>query len=344
MLESIDQTLLTEATRTDLPATAFVSMSPNPDLQSVYLRVIKPTLEAHGFVCLRNESRGGSAIIPPQVFEFVDIADLVLCDLTYNYGPTYYDLGIAHAFHKTTILISQQASDYSFDTRYHRVLGYKEDRFSLLDLRDSLSAMLREIYPQGARVPRNLPTPEEIVPVTLNELEQARVALFHHSIDAMRYAIHFLGDNRDMASYEKIRSLVANTTHAELVRDGLVALYKINPDKTFELGLIRTYGIYHPSYMVREQAVALIGNYPKTDKLVAQMIDQITDSSWGVRVAVCQVLGKWRVTAAKDVLDQRVVDPEPAVRAAADEALRRIAQESEGQGKQASDRSEPGGK
>ncbi len=319
-----------KATGADLPATAFVSMSPNPDLQSVYLRVIKPTLETHGFVCSRNESGGGSAIITPQVFEYIDEADLVLCDLTYNYGPTYYDLGIAHAFRKTTILISQQASDISFDTRYHRVLAYKEDRFSLLDLRDSLSATLREIYPQGAQVLQSVSPPEEIVPVTPSELEQARVALFHHSIDAMRYAIHFLGDNRDKASYERIRSLIASTTHAELVRDGLVALYKINPEKTFDQGLLRVHGIHHPSYLVREQAVALIGNYPKTDELVSQMIDQITDSSWGVRVAVCQVLGKWRATVAKDVLNQRFVDPEPAVRAAAEEALRRIAQESGG--------------
>lgn len=331
MPESIDETVLTEAAGSALPATAFVSMSPNPDLQSVYLRVIKPTLEAHGFVCSQYEGGGGSAIITPQIFEYVDSADLVLCDLTYNYGPTYYDLGIAHAFRKPTILISQQASDISFDTRYHRVLGYKEDRFSLLDLRDSLSARLREIYPQGAQVLRNVPPPEEVVPVTRNELDQARVALFHHNIDAIRYAIHFLGDNRDKESYDKIRSLVAGTRHAELVRDGLVALYKIDPDKTFDLDLIRKYGIKHPSYLVREQAVTLIGNYPKTDVLVTQMIDQITDSSWGVRVAVCQVLGKWRATVAKEVLDQRVVDPEPAVRAAAEEALRRIAQPGKGQ-------------
>jgi len=320
-----------EATSTDLPTTAFVSMSPNPDLEPIYVKVIKPTLETHGLVCSRNENRGGDAIITTQVFEYIDAADLVLCDLTYNYGPTYYDLGIAHAFRKPTILISQQVSDVPFDTRYQRVLAYKiEDRFSLLDLRDSLSAILSSLYPQGVQVPRNPSLSEEILPVSLSELDQARIALFHHSLDAQRYAVRFLGDNRDRASYEKIRSLVANrTANAELVRDGLVALYKIDPERAFDQDLLGEYGIYHPNYLIREQVVSLIGNYPKTEKRVLRLIDQITDSSWGVRVAVCQVLGNWRATSAQSILAQKVIDPENAVRAAAEEALRRITEEAE---------------
>jgi hypothetical protein len=306
--------------------TAFVSMSPNPELQSVYLKVIKPTLETHGFSCSRNESGGGSGIITPQVFEYIDAADLVLCDLTYNYGPTYYDLGIAHAFRKPTILISQQASDIPFDTRYQRVLAYKEDRFSLLDLRDSLSAMLRDINPEGTAASRSPAPPVEILPVTLSELNQARMALYHHSVDAQRYAIRFLGDNRDEASYEKIKSLVENSSqNAELVRDGLIALCRIDPERALRDDLWK--GIHHSSHLVREQVVGLIGNYPKSDRLVRRLMDQINDSSWGVRVAVCQVLGKWHAVQAQTILAQRVVDPEPAVRAAAEEALRKIAEE-----------------
>jgi hypothetical protein len=333
MSEPIDQEPLAGPAGNDLPATAFVSMSPNPELQSVYLRIIKPTLETHGFICSRNESGGGSAIITPQVFEYIDAADLVLCDLTHNYGPTYYDLGIAHAFRKPTILISQQAGEIPFDTRYQRVLAYKEeDRFSLLDLRDSLSVLLRAIYPEGTTVSRSLVPPVEILPVTLSELDQARVALYHHSVDAQRYAIRFLGDNRDEASYEKIRSLVANrSADAELVRDGLVALCRIDPGLALKDDLWGIYGIYHPSHLVREQVVGLVGNYPKTDKLVRRLMDQINDSSWGVRVAVCHVLGKWRATQAQTILAQRVVDPEPAVRAAAEEALRKITEKDDGQ-------------
>src|SRR4030095_9517547 len=104
MSEPMSKALTPQATETDLPAIAYVSMSPNPDLQPVYLKVIKPTLEMHGLICTRNEIGSSSAIITTQVFEYIDEADLVLCDLTYHYGPTYYDLGIAHAFRKPTIL------------------------------------------------------------------------------------------------------------------------------------------------------------------------------------------------------------------------------------------------
>jgi hypothetical protein len=339
----MSKALTPQATETDLPAIAYVSMSPNPDLQPVYLKVIKPTLEMHGLICTRNEIGSSSAIITTQVFEYIDEADLVLCDLTYHYGPTYYDLGIAHAFRKPTILISQQTSDIPFDTRYQRALAYKDDRFSLLELRDSLSAILSTIYPGGAVGPPNLPLSEAIRSVTLSELDQARVALYHHSIDAQRYAIRFLGDNRDVASYEKIRSLIDNKAASpDLVRDGLIALYKINPERAFAEDLLSGYGIYHSSHIVREQVVTLIGNYPKTERRILRLIDQSSDSSWGVRVAVCKVLGKWRATQAQSILAQRVVDPEPAVRAAAEEALERILQEEEEA--QADDGSKPGGR
>ncbi len=87
---------------------------------------------------------------------------------------------------------------------------------------------------------------------------------------------------------------------------------------------------YHPSHIVREQVVLLLGSYPKSERRIHRLIDQITDSSWGVRVAVCQVLGKWRATEAHASLFERVVgDSEPAVRAAAEEALHGIMQEEE---------------
>jgi hypothetical protein len=297
----------------------------------------------HRLICTRNEIGSSAAIITTQVFEYIDAADLVLCDLTYNYGPTYYELGIAHAFRKPTILISQQTGDIPFDTRYQRALAYKDDRFSLLELRDSLSAILSTIYPRGAQGPPNLPLSEAILSVTLSELDQARVALYHHNIDAQRYAMRFLGDNRDVASYEKIRSLIDNVAaNPDLVRDGLIALYKIDPERAFAQDLLSRYGIYHPSHIVREQVVTLIGNYPKTERRISRLIEQSSDSSWGVRVAVCQVLGKWRATQAKSILTYRVVDPEPPVRAAAEEALERILQEEEET--QTDDGSKPGGR
>src|SRR5215470_14633720 len=135
MSEPTSEAPTTQATGTDLRPIVYVSMSPNPDLQPVYVKVIKPTLEMHGLICTRNEIGSSTAIITTQVFEYIDAADLVLCDLTYHYGPTYYELGIAHAFRKPTILISQQTGDIPFDTRYQQALAYKDDRFSLLELR-----------------------------------------------------------------------------------------------------------------------------------------------------------------------------------------------------------------
>lgn len=46
-------------------------------------------------------------------------------------------------------------------------------------------------------------------------------------------------------------------------------------------------------FLVRESVVQLLGQYEPDDELVGQLRDQISDSSWGVRRAVCEVLGRW---------------------------------------------------
>jgi HEAT repeats len=167
--------------------------------------------------------------------------------------------------------------------------------------------------------------PWEAVTMTHSELESARIALFHSSPDARRYAMRFLGDCRDAESYDKVLWLITKGTEPpEVMRDGLTTLHKINPEKALEILLGRS-GVWNPDFSVRERVVLLLGNYAKTPELVGKLIDQMGDSSWGVRLAVCQTLGKWCASEAKSILQQRrSVDTEQVVRLAADEALRAI--------------------
>jgi hypothetical protein len=299
-------------------------MNPGPDLEAVYLKIIKPVLESHGLIANRNEDRGGTGIIVPEAIEYIDAADLVLCDLTRNYARSYYELGIAHAFCKTTVLISQETAEIPFDTRYQRALAYKDDRFGLLELRDGLSAYLDTLYKGGEPGPGPLPVTEPIA-ITQGELEAARIALFHTNPDARRYALRFLGDSRDQASYDKVLwTITKGNEPPEVLREAMTALNKIDPEQALN-ELLGRYGIWNADFTVRERVVGLMASHAKTPELVGRMISQMTDTSWGVRVAVCQVLGRWRAAEAKGILRERCsVDPEQAVRAAAEEALRTI--------------------
>lgn len=309
----------------DLRPVAYVSMSPNPDLEPVYFKVIRPVLEDHGLECTRTEGHVDAGIVVQQTMEAIDEAELVLCDLTYKSGRTYYELGIAHAFRKQAIVISQETADIPFDTRYVRALAYKDNRFGLLELRDDLCTILCSMFPKSGREPVRQPVGMAAV-VMMNELENARSALFHTSPDAKRYAMRFLGDIRDTASWERIRRIVSISSESpEVVRDGLTALHKIDPERALD-ELFGRHGIWHASHVVRERVVTLVGNYAKTQDLIDRLKDQIGDDSWGVRVAVCQVLGKWGATEARNLLhERRAVDPEQPVRVAAEAALRSMA-------------------
>ncbi len=309
----------------DLKPVAYVSMDPTPDLEAVFLKIIKPVLENHGLICKRSESRDWASIITPQALEYIDEADLVLCDLTRSSVRTYYELGIAHAFRKNTILVSQATAEIPFDTRYQRAIAYKDDRFGLLELRDSLSAVLDTMYSQEAGSGAATQISWETVARNDGELESARIALFHTTPEARRYALRILGDYRDGASYDKVRWLITKGTESpEVVRDGLTTLYKINPEKALD-ELQGRYGLWHPDFSVRERVVLLLGNYARTPELVNRLIDQMGDTSWGVRLAVCQTLGKWCAAEAASILrERRSVDPEQVVRLAAEEALRSI--------------------
>ena len=330
MAESTQDTAA--STEPDLKPVAYVSMDANPDLEAVFLKIIKPVVESHGLICKRFESSGVARIITPQTLEYIDEADLVVCDLTHNSPRIYYELGIAHAFRKTTILISQETAEIPFDTRFQRAFAYKDDRFGLLELRDALSAVLDTMYSGGVASHTPKPIPWELISTDQGELESARIALFHTTPDARRYALRVLGDCRDSASFDKVLYLISKGTEPpDVVREGLTALHKINPEKALEY-LHGRFGLWHADFSVRERVVLLLGNYATTPELVNRLIDQIGDTSWGVRLAVCQTLAKW---CAKDAIghlrERRSVDPEQVVRLAADEALRSILRAAEGQ-------------
>jgi hypothetical protein len=304
---------------------AYVSMDPSPDLEAVFLKIIKPVLENHGLICRRNENRGGTGVVIPEALDYIDEADLVLCDLTRNTARCYYELGIAHAFRKSTLLISQETAEIPFDTRYQRALAYKDDRFGLLELRDTLSAILDTMYANDPSIAERYRLPPDVITMTQGELESARIALFHTNPDARRYALRFLGDSRDEASYDKVRWMITKGGEPpEVVREALTALHKIGPEKALDDELLpRLWG--SAEFSVRERVVNLLANYAPTKDLVRRLIDQITDDSWGVRVAVCQTLGKWRAAEAASILQEKSrVDREQAVRVAAEEALRAI--------------------
>jgi hypothetical protein len=300
---------------------AFVAMCFDGRLQHVYHKVVKPVLENHGFLCIRGDEISQTGVLMDQIRDAINHADLVICDLTFENPNVFYELGMAHVLEKSTILTSQSPGNIPFDVRHRRVIPYEDTKIGLLDLRaalvDTLMKMLsidRESY---------LDRPPKDFPGALNELEGQRAALFSTSLDLKRYAIKFLGDHADRASYEKIEMIAVSDSNVDVVRDAFTALFKIDPPKARSL-LISTGLRRQKEFLVRERVVGLLGTLPPDKELLEQMKAQLGDSSWGVRRTVYEVLGRWGQSSAVGPLQQMLSDPEPLVRLAAAEALERL--------------------
>jgi hypothetical protein len=286
-------------------------------LQPVYLKVIKPVLEQHGYKCKRADEDSRMGIIVEHIRKEIEGASLIVCDLTFHNPNVFYELGIADTLDKTTILISQNAADLPFDVRHLRVIPYTDDKFGLLDLREKLEAHIE----MELQSPKTDTHSTRNLPVASNELENQRYALFSSSIDSRRWALKFLGDNRDKQSFDRIVQLAGDlSSNTDVKRDAFTALYNIDKGKARPI-LIGIGLLNQRELLVRERVVELLGKYEPDDELIKQLLDQSSDTSWGVRRAICEVFGRWAHERTISQLRMMLSDLEPQVSLAAVDAL-----------------------
>jgi hypothetical protein len=105
---------------------AFVAMPFEPEpLQVVYEDFLRPAIEdACGAKCFRGDDALGSSVVMEDILAGIKDADIVVADLTGQNANVFYEIGIAHAFEKKVLLISQSSDDVPFDLRHRRILVY----------------------------------------------------------------------------------------------------------------------------------------------------------------------------------------------------------------------------
>lgn len=292
---------------------ALVAMNLGPHLWPIYLKVIRPVLQEHGYRCVRAKEMFRPGLVGDAIQAVVDAAGLVIGDLTDADGGVFYHIGVAHAFGKDAILMTQQGSSFPFHLRHHHVIIYQDDKFGLVELKDQLSARIRAVQAE----------PED-------RLETARAELYSHFLDTQRFAVRYLRDHGDATAYDRIATLTNSDNSPELIRDALVALWALSPDRALaEILGYRAIG-NQQHLIVREAAVQLLGHYEPDDDLIAAVLGCLNDKSWGVRAMACEVLGEWRAADALPRLKDMLADPDPAVRAAAEDAIQSIGARSAG--------------
>lgn len=131
-------------------AFAFVAMPFGPEgLQVVYDDYIKPTVEGYcSLKCIRGDDMPGSGVIMSNIINAISKAEVVIADLTDQNANVLYEVGIAHALSRPTLLMSQSLDEIPFDLCHRRVLRYEYSPHGCKLLEEKLKKQITEMRKQ----------------------------------------------------------------------------------------------------------------------------------------------------------------------------------------------------
>lgn len=109
------------------------------NLDEVYHRLIKPTVEKKGYEVKRSDEIYGNQPIIEDITTEIRTANVLIADVTGKNPNVNYELGYAHALGKEVIIITRDINDIPFDYRHRRAIIYKTTDF---DWKDKLEKAL----------------------------------------------------------------------------------------------------------------------------------------------------------------------------------------------------------
>lgn len=121
------------------PPKAFVVMPFSPELNDVYILGIREVAEGLGMVVERADEIQHNQSIPEIIKDKIQTCDVVIADTSKPNPNVFYEVGMAHAIQKDTILICRDASSIPFDIAAINHVVYT----SIVELRDKLRERLR---------------------------------------------------------------------------------------------------------------------------------------------------------------------------------------------------------
>lgn len=120
----------------ELDAFAFVLMPFDPSFDDIYQLGIKETASELGIHAERVDEQIYSEGILERIYRQIEVADIIIADMTGQNANVFYEVGYAHAKEKICILLTQNAEDIPFDLRHKRHIIYEG---SIQNLKKSLS-------------------------------------------------------------------------------------------------------------------------------------------------------------------------------------------------------------
>jgi len=133
-------------------------LTPFDQAHEADFRTIVEVCRSAGFHCVRGDEENISEDILSHVLKIMVRARFVIANIGSRNPNVYYELGIAQALDKPTILISRTIEGVSFDVSARRILIYENQT----QLREGLLQMVARIASEGSSTPVVVPTISEI--------------------------------------------------------------------------------------------------------------------------------------------------------------------------------------
>ena len=96
------------------------------DLDKSYRYIIRPAVEAAGYVCVREDEIQHSGTIDVPMYDMLYSADLVVADLSTSPSNTFFKLGVRYALNpRATIVIAENQFKIPFDASHIVVRRYE---------------------------------------------------------------------------------------------------------------------------------------------------------------------------------------------------------------------------
>jgi hypothetical protein len=123
----------------------FVLMPFDTSFDSVYRDIIKRTVESFSLECKRADELFGIKPIMSDIWDYIQKTGFLIADLTSRNPNVFYELGLAHAFGKEVILITQNIEDVPFDLRHYRCVVYENSIRGASKLECGLKGTIRDL-------------------------------------------------------------------------------------------------------------------------------------------------------------------------------------------------------
>jgi len=115
----------------------FVLTPFHPDYEAAYERVAG-VCRSIGLTCLRGDEEHVTGDILSHILRLIVKARLVIANADGRNPNVFYELGIAHALGKPTLIIAASQADLPFDVRSARIIFWREPEELQQRLRDEL--------------------------------------------------------------------------------------------------------------------------------------------------------------------------------------------------------------